>query len=140
MRMSSNHGQDAGAKRRGYQRAHFAGATKERAQVYRETRFSRQRGSLRIDRKEKTIVKKIFQKIGLQQCILDVPCGAGRYLDLLRAHATRLIEVDLSFGMVQYNEEQFTPHASAQTGRVAFLLGDAEWLPFRSHSIDLVFC
>lgn len=125
----------------GYQREKHAAFTHDQAKNYQETRFSPRRGNKDTDRKEKEIVLQAFEQIGKQRSILDVPCGAGRFLETLKLFSSRLIELDLSFGMVHFNEEQYRKsHGDANSDNTSFLIGDAEWLPIHNDSVDAIFC
>ena len=59
--------------------------------------------------------------------VVEVGCGTGRWLRMLRAHGIRIIGADASFGMLS--------HATAPVVQAM-----AEQLPWTSRSIDRVFC
>jgi ubiquinone/menaquinone biosynthesis C-methylase UbiE len=59
--------------------------------------------------------------------VVEVGCGTGRWLQLLRARGTPVVGMDASFGMLSH-------------ARAPILQALAEQLPFPSRSIDRVFC
>jgi ubiquinone/menaquinone biosynthesis C-methylase UbiE len=124
-----------------YRREKHAAVSIQQAQDYREKRFVDRHGGGDTDRKEKQIVSMVLTQLGVQNYCLDVPCGAGRFLEDLRSHSAHLLEMDLSFGMLQFNKNQYNNliggSGSDSTG---FVRGDAEWLPIRTSSVDAVFC
>jgi len=124
-----------------YHREKHAAVTRDQAQNYRETRFVDRRGGNDTDRREKDIVEEVLEQLGTQGWMLDVPCGAGRFLKNLQSCSTRLLEMDLALGMLQFNKEQYTKTSGmCGSDNTSFLLGDAERLPIRSGSVDAIFC
>lgn len=67
--------------------------------------------------------------------MLDIGAGTGRLLEALHAKFpdAELVGVDLAFGMTSYAGKRFQKSAN-----VSLACGDAECLPFREGSFDLV--
>lgn len=70
---------------------------------------------------------------GLSGTILEVGVGTGRNVPHYPQDA-RMIALDLSSGMLEHAASR----ARALSGRVAFLVGDVEDLPFEDASLDAV--
>jgi SAM-dependent methyltransferase len=62
--------------------------------------------------------------------LLDLPCGAGRFTDLLRPRCSRLIQGDLAGAML----------AQRQNPQLWALQGSLNQLPFADDCVDLAFC
>lgn len=104
------------------------------AQLY-ATRFERG-GRRRIDRREQRAVRRILE--GLPDCrsVLDVPCGAGRFLATLAANGRAVTGMDASAEVLALARQR-----AAQLGIPAeFTVGDAARLPLPDGSVDAVFC
>ena len=73
--------------------------------------------------------------------MLDIGCGTGSLL-LKAARIEGLLELgqglDMSANMVSYAQEKAS--RAGQEGRVRFLVGDAEHLPFEAGTFDVVTC
>jgi SAM-dependent methyltransferase len=69
-----------------------------------------------------------------QRAILDVGCGRGGALDIVHRFlgGTRLIGIDLSYEAVAFCRRQY------RSSTIAFIEGDAERLPVRDESFDVV--
>ncbi|MCX8090620.1 MAG: class I SAM-dependent methyltransferase [Verrucomicrobiae bacterium] len=96
-----------------------------------------ERGSrARIDRREQRAVRAIFA--GLPDCrtVLDVPCGAGRFLRTLAAADRRVIGVDAARAILTHAQSR-AHHAGLQA---AWIQADAARLPLRDDAVDAVFC
>lgn len=67
------------------------------------------------------------------QVMLDLGCGTGYFLNLLseRYPSSHVMGLDLSEGMLQQVKQQHQKNK--------LILGDAEQLPIREHSVDVVF-
>jgi ubiquinone/menaquinone biosynthesis C-methylase UbiE len=60
-----------------------------------------------VDRREKKILGKILQKVGGgSMLVLDVPCGYGRFSDMILEQALPLVSSDISFYMVKRTREK----------------------------------
>jgi ubiquinone/menaquinone biosynthesis C-methylase UbiE len=96
-----------------------------------------ERGSRkRIDRREQRAVRKIF--LGLPECqtVLDVPCGAGRFVKTLAQGGRTVIELDVAFEILLHALER----ARNARARAVTVGGDASRLPLRTEAVDCVFC
>lgn len=104
------------------------------AELY-ATRF--ERGSARgIDRREQRAVRKIFS--GLPKCrtVLDVPCGAGRFLKTLGESGRFVMGLDSGRDILAHAQKR-----AVRLGvRAGFIHGDASRLPFATNSVDAIFC
>ena len=80
------------------------------------------------------ILKRLATFDGVSS-ILDVGCGTGALLEKIRfAYPQMTLNgVDLSLGMLNIAKKRNIP-------RVAFAQGDAEYLPYRDGSFDVVLC
>jgi ubiquinone/menaquinone biosynthesis C-methylase UbiE len=89
----------------------------------------------RIDKREQHAVRKIFA--GLKSChsVLDVPSGAGRFINTLSQGGRRVIEADVAFEILEYAQSKAVKlKIDAQA-----LQGDAARLPLTSGAVDCVF-
>ncbi len=87
--------------------------------------------------REGSLLRKILRKIGEGPLlVLDVPCGYGRFSDLLLDKGFTLVSSDLSFHMVRRARERGEhPHSRFISGVVA----DAkQGLPFKNDSFSLL--
>ncbi len=95
-----------------------------------------ERGSRRrIDRREQRAVKRIFDSLRGCKSVLDVPCGAGRFLANLAPGRT-LSEMDVSEKILEVARQR----AAAQGLKAEFLHGDASRIPLPDAAVDSVFC
>ena len=72
----------------------------------------------------------LIQAAGAER-VLEVGCGTGHWLPILQGQG-EIIGLDQSMGMLR--------KAVDQGGKFSLIQGDADQLPFRSNSFDLVFC
>jgi len=89
-----------------------------------------------IDRREKKIISHMLSASPEKSCLtLDMPCGYGRFAQLLLEKSERLIAADIAFHMVHRAIEKSLPDESPILGAV----GDAvAGLPFENGVFDLV--
>lgn len=82
-----------------------------------------------------TLFTKLSGSIGQEQQgrILDLGCGTGYSLPVLRPVAEHLIAMDLAEGMLRFTRDH--PERRADN----FICGDAEDLPLNDESVDCVF-
>lgn len=100
---------------------------------YRRTRYKGIDQKI-INRKEYRILKEIFGAIQGNISILDVPCGYGRFSDLLLEMSSNLTSIDISFPMVVATR-RYAPFTNSQHH---FLVGDIKDLPLKDNSFDCV--
>lgn len=84
---------------------------------------------------EDTFIEKTrFQPDDLRgKLVLDVGCGAGRFLDVASRWGARVIGVDFSFAV------EASQRNLAARGNVDVIQADVFALPFRDHTFDVIF-
>jgi len=101
---------------------------------YRRTRYKGIDQKI-INKKERKILKKIFGSIeGKNISILDVPCGYGRFSELLLKRSFNLTSADISFPMVLATR-RYAPFTNSNHH---FLVGDIKHLPLKENSFDCI--
>lgn len=90
----------------------------------------------RIDRREQQAAATVFGKLSPCASVLDVPCGAGRFLDLLAQNKRMVIAMDVSASMVELARER----AAHLTPQPAVRVGEAARTELQSEAVDCVFC
>ncbi len=106
----------------------------EEARNYEHQRFERRQRMRRLDRREKDFAKHVFDMVGPQASIVDVPCGSGRFYDVF-SQARELVMVDLSESMLQVVRERLNPPE-----HVRLIEAGVTDIPVPSDSADLCFC
>lgn len=101
---------------------------------YQKLRFSGFLGRYRYER-EQNAIKKILSNIGNNVTIADCPCGNGRWWPLLSKKASKIIGIDISYGMLQYA----LSYSKNFSSDIQIKMGDAENLPLNDNSVDYVF-
>lgn len=84
-----------------------------------------------IDRRERAMVRRLFEAFNLGGEILDVPVGYGRFQPLLSRYG-EVDAVDFSPHVVAFQQEKYGLARHSVVGR-------AEDLPFADNSYDVVF-
>lgn len=102
--------------------------TRTSAEAYRQGRFSRSRRWRWTDRQERALVGRFLHALPLGSRVLDVPCGAERFVPLFRASKIQLVGVDISSQMLRVAREAFGP--------LALLQADVLHLPCLGRSFD----
>ena len=85
------------------------------------------------------LTKRIAEVTGIKQnhIVLDLGCGKGATsLFLAKEYNVHVVGVDLSNKMISSCRSE--ADAERLAGRVSFLIGDGEILPFRDSSFDIV--
>lgn len=108
--------------------------TVEEAKVYEEKRFGRLYKTRKVNRFEKTFAKNMYEMVGREAIIVDVPCGSGRFFEIF-SKAAKLTMVDYSESMLKVAEERY-----GIPENVKMLQGDIVSLPLSDNSADLCFC
>lgn len=91
---------------------------------YEEKRFSGLSGWLR-DRLEKRAIRKALRRVNPGSRLLDMPCGTGRFRQLLQAQKYDVTHADISQEMLDYARKR----SDSAGGR--YVRCEAESLPFR---------
>jgi len=96
-----------------------------------------ERGSrARIDRREQRAVRKIFAHLPDCHSVLDVPCGAARFVNALAEGGRRVWGADSAREILIHAQKR----AMRFGVRAGFIHGDASRLPFGPDAVDAVFC
>jgi len=114
-------------------------STVERARDYRrgeydKKRLGRQWQMKRQDRFERTFAQRLFEMVGSDSHIVDIPCGNGRFFEIF-SHTKELTMADYSINMLRVCEETFGPPAN-----VRLLRAEISSIPLLDNSADLCFC
>ena len=106
--------------------------SKADAEQFRDVRFSKNPSLIKLDQTEKKRIRSLMRTVPQGSLVLDVPCGAGRFHEMLKAGGYRLLAADISQEMLEV----------ARSSRLAedYLLADAENLGLPDKSVDCVFC
>jgi len=94
---------------------------------YEAQRFGGRRGRVANWAERRTLERALLY-LAPGSRVLDLPCGSGRMLDLLRLH--RVLAADVSPAMLAQARRRFP--------RLAFVCCEAERLPFRDQAFDAV--
>lgn len=108
--------------------------TFEEAKVYEEKRFDRRYKTRKVNRFEKAFAKNMYEMVGREAVIVDVPCGSGRFFKIF-SKARKLIMVDYSENMLNAAKERFEIGENVQ-----MLQGEITNLPLESDIAELCFC
>src|SRR5262245_32555629 len=84
------------------------------------------------DRRERAIFARFFAAMPRCATVLDLPCGFGRLLELLRDRAERVIEADWSPTMLGLNAQQHAEEAAA------YVRCSALAIPLQDRAVDAV--
>lgn len=78
--------------------------------------------------------RRSLDKIGVGpgDCVVDLACGTGDFCELAAERGARVTGIDFALQMLRRAQDRGLDSALVQ--------GDAEWLPFRSASVDVVTC
>lgn len=110
------------------------GYSPEKARRYDYLRFGRRRRMRRLDGFEKKFAEDLLDLVGTDSCIVDVPCGNGRFFDVFSA-ARKLILADYSENMLCALQAK---HGKREN--VRHVRADICELPLDDDSADLCFC
>ena len=106
--------------------------TREEAEQFRDARFAKNESLVKLDQTERKCVRELLRFVPPDSLLLDVPCGTGRFHELLRQQGYRVLAADISPEMLQL--------ARATGLAEDYLLSDAENLGLPNKSVDGVFC
>jgi len=113
-------------------RTRLQGPTEAERYAHRFEHGSRRR----IDRREQRAVRRIFGRLPDCHSVLDVPCGAGRFLPTLAQFCPEVVGADVSAEVLGFARRR----AESAGVPVQVLCGDASRLPLPDNAVDAVFC
>src|SRR6185369_12236401 len=99
---------------------------------YDAERFASARGRASTARKWRALRRGLGPEFDEVGSVLDVPCGTGRFTELLLGAGKRVVNADRSLPMLRASREK------AGAERAVSVQCDAEHLPFADRSFDLV--
>lgn len=108
--------------------------TAARARQYAE-RFEN-RSRQRIDRRERSAVRRIFAQLPGCATVLDVPSGAGRLAHALSQGRRMVIEMDVAFEILLHARQR----VERDREKAVMIQADASKLPMADDAVDAVFC
>jgi len=110
------------------------GATIEKARDYERRRFDRSWRMRRLDRLEREFANRLFDTVGTDSYVVDIPCGTGRFFDVF-SRARTVVFIDYSDTMLQVLQERHGLPANAKIIRA-----DISSVPLADSVADLCFC
>ncbi|MBI4356596.1 MAG: class I SAM-dependent methyltransferase [Gammaproteobacteria bacterium] len=106
----------------------------KRAKSYNEKRFNTSRRMRQLDRVEKAFAASLMQLVGCNGSILDIPCGAARFVSIF-SQAKRLFCADVSYEMLGVSHKNVVC-----LDKGLFIQSDIRKIPLPDHCVDLSFC
>ena len=101
--------------------------------AYEKRRFESSTGGRRKARHEMAMVQAFIATLPPEQRVLDVPCGMGRFTEVISAAGHTPVSVDLNVGMLARARERY--------GEDNMLIqGDALALPFPDQAFGAAIC
>jgi ubiquinone/menaquinone biosynthesis C-methylase UbiE len=76
----------------------------------------------------------VWKRVVRGKRVLDVGCGSGRVTNALAPYCESIVGLDISEGLVKIAKRE------SQSKRAVFVVGDAEHLPFKEETFDVVVC
>ncbi len=115
-------------------KARTAYQQQQAAQEYEAIRFSNWLGRVRW-RAERTAVRAVLDTLPTAECILDCPCGIGRWAAILAESARRIVGLDISAAMLERTRRE-----RVGCFPLSLVGAEAERLPLADGCVDYVFC
>ncbi len=108
----------------------------DRAEVgqFEAARYSSPLGRARLAG-ERRAVRRILAGLGPAECVLDCPCGIGRWAAILAERARHIIGLDISVPMLERAQQEQATRLPLSLARA-----EAEKLPLSDGCVDYVFC
>lgn len=76
----------------------------------------------------------VWKKLVHNKTVLDVGCGSGRVANYLAPYCRKIVGLDISKTLVSIAKRE------NKNKNAAFIVGDAEKLPFKAGAFDIVIC
>jgi len=108
----------------------------EEARVYRTENYKKKerRRDKWLESFDREFARKVFDLVGSDSHIVDIPCGNGRFFGIF-SKAKKLTMADYSMNMLKACEERF-----GEPANVRLIQADVASLPLLDNSADLCFC
>jgi len=100
---------------------------------YDRNRFTTRRRMRKLDAFEKSFAIRLFEMVGTDSAIIDIPCGNGRFCDVFST-AGKLIAADYSENMLTAFRERIGNVENVKT-----LQADITQIPLPDKCVDLAF-
>jgi ubiquinone/menaquinone biosynthesis C-methylase UbiE len=107
--------------------------TIEGARRYEKGRFNKGK-MLKYDKFEKAFAQRLFEMVGSDSNIVDIPCGSGRFFEIF-SKSRKLIMADYSINMLRVCQEKF-----GIPDNVRLIRADISSIPLDNGEADLCFC
>ncbi|MBM4019616.1 MAG: methyltransferase domain-containing protein [Planctomycetes bacterium] len=117
--------------------AHRYGSAADAAS-YRDRRFARSRHGRKVDAAERRIVEQLMRDLAVRGRVLDVPCGAGRFLPILAAGGRDVLGADAAPEMIDLARR--AAHDAGAGAGCSFVAADARRLPVPDGATEFVLC
>jgi SAM-dependent methyltransferase len=101
-----------------------------------ERKWSERVGNWNETRVARKLIAEIASKTQINTA-LDLPCGYGRLMPLVRKHAQRVFEADWSFPLLKIAQKNQRANPSLKEAD-AYIRTNALYMPFADQSFDLV--
>lgn len=99
---------------------------------YERRRFETSRRGRRTNRLERKIAQLVLAKLLSNKLIVDIPCGLGRFSDIIIQEGHRYVGMDLNFDHAHYSSKRREVNLPAVQASIFEL-------PLASNSVDLIF-
>jgi ubiquinone/menaquinone biosynthesis C-methylase UbiE len=86
-----------------------------------------------------SLSRKMYNKVALKiemlknEYILDLGCGKGFFLEILKGYKSKLYGADISSEMIKYAQERIGNY-------VELKMADSDYLPWEDNAFDIVVC
>ncbi len=88
----------------------------------------------RINQVEQDFAQEVFNLVGKDGVILDMPCGSGRFTEVF-SKAKKLYSIDVNEGMLEEAKLK-----AEGCDHCEFLIGSIHEIPLDDNTVDLAFC
>jgi SAM-dependent methyltransferase len=88
---------------------------------YESRRFGRTPRGRRMNRFKRCTVERVISRLPADRLILDVPCGLGRFKDIVLQHGHRYLGIDLDFSAAHRAAERVSGNFPALQGSILAL-------------------
>jgi ubiquinone/menaquinone biosynthesis C-methylase UbiE len=116
--------------------ASYGTRLQDRAEAEKYARRFERGSRRRIDRREQRAIRRIFGSLPDCRSVLDVPCGAGRFLPTLAQFCPEVLGADIAAEILEFARRR----AGSASVPVRVFQGDASQLPLADAAVDAILC